>query len=220
MDDENTPVAFTVPGCELQRVLANALLFACKDTTLPSICVVRIVVEAGTVHAVATDKYILSREVLPVWKDSTIEGDGEFSLGRDKAQMLIKNPELDSPFIPVVIGWDGGEKIEISAGDAGMWKFATAYGQYAKWQELWADRPAASTGRLIIDLHHVQRFAKVRTGDKHADKSPRIDLVFQTGSQWKLGAMRGRIGDSFEARWMPIRYAEEPADEPAIEPAA
>lgn len=77
----------TVKADDVARILSNALAHAGKDDNLPVLNAVRLECEAGTLTAVATDRYSLGMDTAQL-----VEGSDTFTflVGRDDVNRIVK----------------------------------------------------------------------------------------------------------------------------------
>lgn len=208
MKDNEAP-RLVMAAIELRRVIRNALLFACTDTTLPGICAVRFEMRDKVLTVMATDRYMFSRETPSIYEDQA-DGVGGFSLSTLDAKMLAGNANLDSKFLPVTIIFPeySDQKVSVLAGHAGEYKFDPVGSEFPTWRYIGRERRGFYRDEIAFNSTFLGRLAKVQTDDQRANKrGVPVEFTFQRSEDGKSAGSvhRVKIGATFEARIVEMR---------------
>jgi DNA polymerase III sliding clamp (beta) subunit (PCNA family) len=191
----------TLDAAELERVLVNGALFAApaKDY-LPALEVVRFTWDGDTLHAVATNRYVLSMEQVEYHGDGNTEGRDEFSIGTADAKRVVSLLKaLRSPRFPVAVKYDSQSAKATFMIDGDTLIVSTEHGEFPKWRSLVpADDEGEPVGAITLGAQWLALFAKVK-----AYKGSPVRFAFNTATK----PVRVTIGDAFKAIVIPLRDA-------------
>jgi len=193
----------TFKADELRRLLANASLFACKDDTLPSICVVHFTWDHNQLFAVATNRYIFAwEESFPVQS----KGRGSFSVSvkGDVKRILAMLPKKTEyrPEHEVTVEYDAEARQATFTFEGNAVKVSTECGEFPRnWRRfsegfIYGPRDGISFNATFLAL-----FAKVET--EESDPNNTVRLAFQEGNKPSLVSK----GEHFSAVLIPVRAA-------------
>lgn len=190
----------TLDAAVLERVLVNGILFAApsKDC-LPALEVVRFDWDGDTLYAVATNRYVLSREQVDYHGDGNTHGRDPFSVGTADAKRVISMLKaVRLAGFPVAVKYDGDAGTVTFTVDGNTLTVSTGHGEFPKWQRL---MPADDSGRemasITIGAQWLGLLAKVK-----ADRGSPVRFGFN-GTK----PMRAEIGEHFRAIICPMREA-------------
>lgn len=189
----------TFKSHDLKRLLGNAVLFACKDETLPGLCVVRLAFDGEYLHMVATDRYVLSREPA---REVHVEGERrEISIRTADVKAIVRALPTRGVADVRIESADEGGPVTVAL-DGHAMTFATdSNGTFPSgWLELSRRPEAAERSEITFNMEYLALFAKVDTG------SPKHHTARFTLS----AAMKPTLvemGETFKAIVMPINAA-------------
>jgi hypothetical protein len=187
-------ITLKLESAELRRVLGNALLFAPKDDTLPSLCVVRFDVRPEALTIVATNRYVLSHERPNV---AEIVGEREsFSMTVANVKELIRLLPRNSASLTTVTFDSGGRKITVDIEGDRTTTMHAADDTFPAWRGLVPDPfTPGQRATVAFGAEWLGQLAKVDSGTK--EKA--VLFEFQDEPEGKRRAVRVRIGATFEA---------------------
>lgn len=189
----------TFKSHDLKRLLGNAALFACKDETLPGLCVVRLAFDGEYLHMVATDRYVLSWEPA---REVLIEGERhEISLKTADVKAIVRAlPARGIAEVRIESTDDSGPITATFEGHAMTFK-ADANDTFPRgWLELSRRPEAAERSTISFDMEYLALCAKVDTG---SPKHHTARLTLSADTKPTLVEM----GETFKAIVMPINAA-------------
>jgi DNA polymerase III sliding clamp (beta) subunit (PCNA family) len=191
----------TLDAAVLERVLVNGMLFAApaKDW-LPALEVVRFTWDGDDLYAVATNRYVLSRERVEYHGDGNTEGRDEFSIGTADAKRVVSMLKtVPLAGFPVAVKYDSeaGKATFMIDGDTLI--VSTEHGQFPEWRKLVpADDEGEPVGAIMLGAQWLALFAKVK-----AHKGAPVQFGFNTATK----PVRVTIGEAFKAIVIPVRNA-------------
>jgi DNA polymerase III sliding clamp (beta) subunit (PCNA family) len=191
----------TLKAGTLQRVLANGILFAAPARDyLPALEVVRFDWDGDTLLAVATDRYVLSREQVDYEGDGNTEGRDSFSIGTADAKRVIAALKaLRSPQFPVVIQYDSESAKATFTIDGDTIVVTTEHGQFPEWRRLVEAFKAGPVEQITFNAANLAALAKVQHDSRQTYL--RIQLA-------EKGPVTATIGDRFTALVMQVREVQ------------
>lgn len=190
----------TLDAAVLERVLANGILFAAPSKDyLPALETVRFTWDGDTLYAVATNRYVLSREQVEYHGDGNTEGRDSFSVGTADAKRVVSLLKAGRPArFPVAVKYDSESAKVTFMVDGDTMIATTEHGDFPKWQSLMAaDDSGQEMASITIGAQWLGLLAKVK-----ADKGSPVRFGFN-GTK----PMRAEIGEHFRALIIPMRDA-------------
>lgn len=158
-----------VPAFNLRDMIESALLAAEKDTTLPTLCAVRVEwSEDGTFEVVATDRYKL------IWGWTTLsnitEEAGGFLLDSHDAKALVSA----LPKRRTIKSYEEAPDVYISLENGKvtfLWEGNTlAYvpkdGDFPKWRSLFSQERPEAAPEICFSSEHISMLGKVKAPSK------------------------------------------------------
>lgn len=192
------PKPAVLPAAALARVITDAAIFACRDTTLPMINVVRLESTANQVMAIATDRFTLGTSVATYG-----ESDGHtfaVDLKLPQAQLLARiakackrgDVRISNTKAGVTFAFSTGEKLTLpdSAGDIPFPDWRTIVKEVSAGDS----SPAAMIGFNPI---YMARFSRIANAGS---------MVIRVGAASRATFVK--IGEEFFGLIMPVRIAD------------
>lgn len=186
-----------VPAAELARVIGNALPFASGDRTVPVIVSVRLEADGETLTAVATDRYTLGADTVPMDSEPFA-----FLLSRDDAQRLHKVLKDAGSVDNVTLTVDG-DTLTVNTGPTVL-SFTAQYGEFPKWRSLLpAEDTVEPTDSVALNPEFLARFAKVAPDSGRKRKG--VGAVPMRITFYGKRRVLVRVGETFYGLIMPVR---------------
>lgn len=215
MSSETTELTFVMASRDLLNALANTVVFASKDATLPILCAVMLEVEDGHLTAYATDRYRLARVRVPMQADAV--GDmPQLIMSRKIVDQFVKHLKGDMKLVKygasahLTARVDGGQVVSWALSFNGVATEATESldGQYPKIKQLFPEaQPSEPAGLMAFNPALLADMGKIKDhapSDRYANNEPL--RIVGGGSQGKPTSFFRFTW--FEALLMPVRVAD------------
>jgi DNA polymerase III sliding clamp (beta) subunit (PCNA family) len=189
----------TLDASVLERVLVNGILFAAPSKDwLPALEVVRFDWDGLALLAVATNRYVLSRETVDYHGDGSTEGRDAFSVGVSDAKRVISLLKaIRSPQFPVSVKYDSDSAKATFTIDGDTIIVSAEHGDFPKWRNLVpSDDTVNAVESIAIGANWLALLAKVKTDWKGAP------VRFQFNGTKPVAVT---IGEHFKAIVVPLR---------------
>jgi DNA polymerase III sliding clamp (beta) subunit (PCNA family) len=192
---------------DLRRAMANAALFASKDSTFPALCAVRLEIsDDGTeLVAVGTDRFMLGADAVPCACAIDGEGRGGVSalIDRLDAERIAKAIKAGKPgrddYLRLTL--TGGDTVTVETGDVTM-TVRQVDGAYPKWRGL-IPGPLADSEQCVARVGLTTKLVAAFTKVEPAWPGAPMELSLRHPSK----PIRVKIGETFVGILMPYKLS-------------